>query len=68
MICTRWLFDIAALSEVRDLLEFHDWMLMFNDFKNAFVDVVREFFVNLKQLPNMCLGSTVFGSEISSSA
>lgn len=47
------------------ILEFHGWMPLFKDIMNAFVDSVIEFYVNLKQLPNMSIGSNIFGIEIS---
>lgn len=48
-------FDLDALSEVHQLLEF----------QGCFVDTVREFHVNLKQLSDMYLGCSLFGSEVS---
>lgn len=48
-------FDMPTMSEVRQLLEFQGWMPLFKDVKNAFVDVVREFYVNLKHLSNISL-------------
>lgn len=55
-------FDLPTLSEVRQLLEFQGWMPLFKNVKNAFVDVVREFYVNLLR---MSFSSYVFKSEIS---
>lgn len=57
-------FDIPALSQVKELLEFQGWMSLFNDLNDAFVGPVRQFFVNLKQNIDMSVASTVSGSIV----
>lgn len=53
-------FDIPTLYEFCNLLEYQGWMPLFKDVKNAFMDAVREFYVNLKQLPDYIFGIYYF--------
>ena len=59
-------FDVPALSEYKDLIEYQGWMSLF-DCSAANLSGVRDFYVNLKQLPDMSIGSNVGGVDVSMS-